>query len=215
MPDPKGDKMFVNLGASEAKRRLKGFGHGVRKVQSAGRNQTVIIHTATGRHLQELEDRFAGVGVSNSEHDLSPGDQSHNMTAIQNIFANIPSKLHDELFETLVKSDNVCIERIVSHGHSSPEGFWYDQGQAEFVILLKGAARLRFEGADDPVELRPGDFVDIPPHRKHRVEWTTPDEPTIWLAVHYARQPPQAVVFGHDPLGNQKTRPARRIHQDH
>ena len=107
------------------------------------------------------------------------------MPTIQNFFSDIPSNLPDELFETLVKSDNVCIERIVSNGHVSPEGFWYDQDHQEFVILLKGAARLRFEGEDDPVELRPGDFIDIPAHRKHRVDWTTPDEPTIWLAVHY------------------------------
>ena len=66
MPDPKGDKLFVNIGASEARRRLRGFGHGVRKVQSAGRNQSAIIHTATGRHLQELETKFADVGFSGS-----------------------------------------------------------------------------------------------------------------------------------------------------
>jgi DNA transformation protein and related proteins len=64
MPDPQGTKLFVNLGASETPRRLKGFGHGVRKVQSAGRNQAVIIHTATGRHLLELENKFADVGFS-------------------------------------------------------------------------------------------------------------------------------------------------------
>ncbi len=63
MPEPKGDKMFVNLGASKVRRRLKGFGHGVRKVQSAGRNKAVIIHTATGRHLAELELQFADVGL--------------------------------------------------------------------------------------------------------------------------------------------------------
>ena len=107
------------------------------------------------------------------------------MPTIHNIFSDLPSNLPDELFETLVKSDHVHIERIVSHGHSSPEGFWYDQDQAEFVILLKGAARLRFKVSDDLVELRPGDFIDIPAHRKHRVDWTTPDEPTIWLAVHF------------------------------
>src|SRR3989337_91698 len=71
MPNAEGDKLFVNLGASQARRRLKGFGHGVRKVQSAGRNQAVIIHTATGRHLRELEAKFADVGFSASESDLS------------------------------------------------------------------------------------------------------------------------------------------------
>ena len=107
------------------------------------------------------------------------------MAAIQNILSDIPMRLPDELFETLVKSNHVRIERIVSYGHASPEAFWYDQDQAELVILLKGAARLRFEGDEHMVEMNPGDFIDLPPHRKHRVDWTTPDEPTIWLAVHY------------------------------
>ena len=71
MPDPKGSRLFVNLSPSQARRRLKGFGHGVRKVQSAGRNQAVIIHTATGQHLSELEAEFADVGFSASEGDLS------------------------------------------------------------------------------------------------------------------------------------------------
>ncbi|MEO8496473.1 MAG: cupin domain-containing protein, partial [Planctomycetota bacterium] len=66
----------------------------------------------------------------------------------------------------------------------SAEGFWYNQQEHEWVVVLQGAARLQFE--DELVELRPGDFVNIPAHRKHRVEWTTPDEPTIWLAVFYA-----------------------------
>ncbi|MEX2140009.1 MAG: TfoX/Sxy family protein [Pirellulales bacterium] len=70
MPDPKGDKLYVNLGASQTRRRLKGFGHGVRKVQSAGRNQAVIIHTATGQHLAELERKFADVGFSRAENEL-------------------------------------------------------------------------------------------------------------------------------------------------
>jgi DNA transformation protein and related proteins len=69
MTDLKGDKLFVNLGASQARRRLKGFGHGVRKVQSAGRDRAVIIHTASGRHLQELEAKFADVGFSSDEID--------------------------------------------------------------------------------------------------------------------------------------------------
>jgi len=70
MSEPRGDKLFVNLGASQARRRLKGFGHGVRKVQSAGRNQAVVIHTATGRHLQELEAQFADVGSARGSDTL-------------------------------------------------------------------------------------------------------------------------------------------------
>src|ERR1700730_870340 len=71
MPDPKGDKLFVKTSASEARRRLKGFGHGVRKVQSAGRNQAVIIHTSTGRHLEELVAKFADVGLTGMPYSKS------------------------------------------------------------------------------------------------------------------------------------------------
>lgn len=72
MADPKGDKLFVRLGASQTRRRLKGFGHGVRKIQSAGRNQAVIIHTAQARSLQELQAKFADVGWFNTESELNP-----------------------------------------------------------------------------------------------------------------------------------------------
>lgn len=101
-----------------------------------------------------------------------------------NLFSHIPELLREELSETLVSAGSMRIERIVSHGHASPEGFWYDQREHEWVVVLQGAARLRFE--DEYIELKPGDFVNIPAHRKHRIDWTTPDEPTIWLAVFYA-----------------------------
>jgi len=102
-----------------------------------------------------------------------------------NVYAEIPATLPNELIEVLASADHVRIERIVSHGHVSPPSFWYDQPQHEWVIVLKGAARLRFEDAAELVEMKPGDFVHIPAHRRHRVEWTTPEEPTIWLAVHF------------------------------
>ena len=105
------------------------------------------------------------------------------MTLPSNLFVDLPSHLPDELFTILLEAANVRIERIVSHGHTSPEGFWFDQDQHEWVLLLKGAAKLRFE--DGIIEMRPGDIVNIPAHKKHRVEWTTPDDPTVWLAVHY------------------------------
>lgn len=105
-----------------------------------------------------------------------------------NLFAGIPSHLPDELYITLLDAAKVRIERIVSHGHTSPEGFWYDQNQHEWVVVLKGAARLRFEDDEQPIEMKSGDFVNIPAHTRHRVDWTTLDEPTIWLAVHYGDQ---------------------------
>lgn len=100
-----------------------------------------------------------------------------------NLFHDLPTQLPQELVTTLLSAENVRIERIVSHGHSSPAGFWYDQDEAEWVVVLRGAARLRFEDESSSTELRPGDSLHIPAHRKHRVEWTTPDEPTVWLAV--------------------------------
>ena len=100
-----------------------------------------------------------------------------------NLFTDLPSNLPDELFATLLEANNLRIERIVSHGHASPEGFWYDQDQHEWVLVLKGSARLKFE--DCIVEMKSGDFENIPMHKKHRVEWTTPDESTIWLAIFY------------------------------
>jgi len=100
-----------------------------------------------------------------------------------NLFDQIPANFRSELFQPLLEIPNCRIERIVSHGHSSPPDFWYDQDQHEWVLLIQGAARLQFE--DKVIQMRPGDFTSIPAHKKHRVEWTTPDEPTIWLAVHY------------------------------
>jgi cupin 2 domain-containing protein len=102
---------------------------------------------------------------------------------MQNLFADIPASLPNELIETLLTRPNLRIERIVSHGHASPDNFWYDQDQHEFVVLLQGAAQLRFE--DEIVSMTPGSFLEIPAYRRHRVEWTTPDEPTIWLAIFY------------------------------
>jgi cupin 2 domain-containing protein len=100
-----------------------------------------------------------------------------------NIFADDPTDLPDELSQTLLEANSLRIERIVSRGHASSPEFWYDQPHHEWVLVLRGLAWLRFE--DQVVELTPGDFINIPAHRKHRVEWTTPEEATIWLAVHY------------------------------
>jgi cupin 2 domain-containing protein len=99
------------------------------------------------------------------------------------VLSEIPTVRLGELTETLVQAQGVRIERIVSCGHASPDGFWYDQGENEWVLLVQGAARLQFE--DETVELKPGDGIDIPAHRKHRVDWTSPDQLTIWLAVFY------------------------------
>jgi len=104
---------------------------------------------------------------------------------MNNLFADLPTDLPEELVEIITETQHVRIERIVSTGQSSPEGFWYDQDEAEWVVVLKGKAKLLFEGDEQPIHIKPGDYIHIPAHRKHRVEWTTPNEPTVWLAVFY------------------------------
>ena len=103
-----------------------------------------------------------------------------------NLFADIPRQLTEEQFIDLIAAPNLRFERIVSTGQVTPPGEWLDQAEAEWVILLKGAAQLRFEGEPEARQLNPGDYLNIPAHCRHRVDWTTPHEPTIWLAVHYA-----------------------------
>jgi cupin 2 domain-containing protein len=105
------------------------------------------------------------------------------MPPITNLFRDIPTPQPDEVVERLVAGQHCVVERLISYGHASPNNFWYDQERSEWVMLLSGAARLRFE--DELIEMRPGDFVNIPAHRRHRVEWASPDEPTVWLAIHY------------------------------
>ena len=101
-----------------------------------------------------------------------------------NLLANLPARQSEEHLDALVASGGVTIERIVSQGHASPEGFWYDQPRDEWVVLISGEALLRFEG-EAPRRLVPGDWVLIPAHAKHRVDWTLETGPTIWLAVHF------------------------------
>ncbi len=103
-----------------------------------------------------------------------------------NLFAGIDEEKRDEeLLTTLAERPGVRVERIVSTGQASPPGFWYDQEWGEWVVLLSGAARLRLAEEAEARQLAPGDWVDIPAHCRHRVEWTDPDQPTVWLAVHY------------------------------
>ena len=103
----------------------------------------------------------------------------------KNLFAAIPDKLKDELIETILQASNFRIERIVSQGHYSKEGFWYDQSENELVILLKGRATLRFENQPQVIKMNPGDYLHIGKHVLHRVESTDKKQETIWLAVHY------------------------------
>lgn len=107
------------------------------------------------------------------------------MKRLRNLFASIPDVLPEELVETLAESESVRIERIVSKGHVSPEDFWYDQEEHEFVVVLKGEGHVLYEGGE-VFRLRPGDCLNIPAHQKHRVVYTMPDGDTVWLAVFYS-----------------------------
>ncbi len=102
-----------------------------------------------------------------------------------NLFDATGEQLRGEQVDELLKRSVIRVERIVSRGHASPDGFWYDQDESEWVVVLRGSACLRFEGERELRELKPGDHVDIPAHCRHRVERTDPDCDTIWLAIFY------------------------------
>lgn len=103
---------------------------------------------------------------------------------MKNIFDQVSDHLSEELIETICINKNVKIERIVSDGHASEEGFWYEQQEHEFVLLIQGEAELEFE--DKTVRLKPGDYLTIDAGQKHRVKWTAPDMKSIWLVVFYS-----------------------------
>jgi cupin 2 domain-containing protein len=104
-----------------------------------------------------------------------------------NLFANLPDAGVAEVTEALADGRHTRIERIVSRGQASPPGFWYDQDRDEWVAVLKGRARLRLEGRPGHIEMGPGDWLNLPAHTRHRVEWTDPGHETVWLAVHYPK----------------------------
>lgn len=100
------------------------------------------------------------------------------------LFSNIPNTLPEEVMEDLVNTSQIRIERILSHGQSSPDEGWYEQEEHEWVLVVQGKAVLAY---DDDTELRlsAGDYVNIPAGVKHRVAWTDPEQVTIWLAIFY------------------------------
>jgi cupin 2 domain-containing protein len=102
-----------------------------------------------------------------------------------NLFDSLPDTAAVECVDILLARPRIRIERIVSFGQANPPGFWYDQEEGEWVLVLAGAARLRFADEGEARLLGPGDWLDIVPHRRHRVEWTDPMTLTIWLAIFY------------------------------
>lgn len=104
---------------------------------------------------------------------------------IGNLFADVAPDRTAERIESLVAQHGVTIERIVSTGHASPDGFWYDDSRDEWVALLTGAAALEFDGDPRQHRLDPGDYLHIPAHCRHRVAWTAAEVPTVWLALYF------------------------------
>lgn len=105
--------------------------------------------------------------------------------AVNNLLENIPAKLPVEIMKTLVRSQSVRIEQIISTGQVSPPDFWYDQVEHEWVLLLTGEAEILMRSETVPIALKPGDSLLIPAHQAHRVAWTSPVETTVWLAIFY------------------------------
>lgn len=105
---------------------------------------------------------------------------------LSNLFSGVSESSVDERFDYLLARPGVRIERIVSNGQSSAPDFWYDQDEGEWVMVLSGSASVRLEHEVEARVLGPGDFLDIPAHCRHRVEWTDAGQPTVWLAVFYA-----------------------------
>ncbi len=104
--------------------------------------------------------------------------------SVSSLFRDLPDALAEEVIETLVQSEHVRIERIVSRGQCSVEGDWYDQAEHEWVLVLQGRARLEMVDGECH-ELGAGDYIQIPAHQKHRVAWTDDEQDTIWLAIFY------------------------------
>ena len=171
--------------------------------QGRGANVTVPFKEDAYRLADTLTARAERAGAVNTLSKLADGsllgDNTDGAGLVRDLTVNAGLDLKGKrilllgaggavrgaLEPLLAERPGVRIERIVSTGQASPPGFWYDQDWGEWVVLLSGAARLRFADEDEPRHLGPGDWVDIPAHCRHRVEWTDPDQPTVWLAVHY------------------------------
>ena len=108
---------------------------------------------------------------------------------LSNLYHDFPDSLPEEQFDELERGDGFQLQRIISTGQATPKGEWYDQDQDEWVALLAGSAALRFEDEPQETIMRPGDYLQIPAHRRHRVEWTDSANPTVWIALHH--RPPQ------------------------
>jgi cupin 2 domain-containing protein len=116
-------------------------------------------------------------------YDNSDSAMTHLMQG--NLFRELPDAAGGEVFEDILRGNGFRVERIVSAGQCTPPGEWLVQAKHEWVMVLRGAGSVRFDGEAAARRLGPGDYLFIPANTRHRVEWTDPDQPTIWLAIHY------------------------------
>jgi len=103
---------------------------------------------------------------------------------LANIFSNIPSEIPIEIFQEIISTEKLRVERIVSKGQTSPDSGWYDQSENEWVIVLSGYGVIEYIDKAK-VTLKQGDYLAIKAHEKHRVIETSSDETTVWLAIFY------------------------------
>jgi cupin 2 domain-containing protein len=108
--------------------------------------------------------------------------------AIDNLFHLPPPPWPEEVLETLHQARGTRIERILSCGHTTPIGEFYDQEDDEWVVLLQGEAELTYEDGSTR-RLAAGDYLFIPAHQRHRVSYTSSEPPCLWLAVHMGVMP--------------------------
>ncbi len=104
------------------------------------------------------------------------------------VLHGLSEPLAQEQVDELARWPGVRIERIVSMAQASPPGFWYDQAWDEWVCVISGSAAVLIDGESGPRELRAGDWLELPAHVRHRVEWTDARQATVWLAVHGERR---------------------------
>ena len=96
----------------------------------------------------------------------------------------LPNPWEPEIFDVILKSENIKIQRIISNGNTGPKDGWYDQDFDELVFLMKGQAVLEFE--DRPlIRLFEGDYLFIPAHVLHRVKQTSTIPHCVWLAIYF------------------------------
>ena len=108
------------------------------------------------------------------------------MPTVNNLLADIPAELPEELFNTLLSGRDFRLERIVSRHHATPAGEWYDQDEHEWVLLISGEAALEIEGRDTLLVLAPGDHALLPARCRHRVAWTAAEQDTVWVALFFS-----------------------------